>query len=290
MHDDHSHHGRSRGIGAEMVAQLRHRGDTVIAATRGPAPHLAKLGAKVIEGIEVTDPVAIVRLAGQLEGQAIDVLINNAGITNNAEWESEPLDIMRQQFEVNALAPVEVTRRLLPLLAPKAKIVMITSRLGSIADTVAAIPDLGYRMSKAALNIAGKLIAESLRPKGITVLMIHPGYVRTEMNNGGGRHRPQDLGQGRVGPHRPARHREDRHLLARRGPRDSLVGRCKKSHPQPGFLRSPRIAHTAAHGGPSRIEARAGRATGTRARTSRARARIRLSFVPLAPGRRSSRR
>jgi NAD(P)-dependent dehydrogenase (short-subunit alcohol dehydrogenase family) len=178
--------GASRGIGAEMTAQLRHRGDTVIAACRKPAPHLAKLGARVIDGIEVTNPLAVARLADLLAGQTIDVLINNAGISNSDDWEKEPLDTMRQLFEVNALGPVEVTRRLLPQLASNAKIVMITSRLGSIADTSAGIPDIGYRMSKAALNIAGKLMAESLEPRGITVLMIHPGYVRTEMNEGRG--------------------------------------------------------------------------------------------------------
>ncbi len=178
--------GPSRGIGREMVTQLLARGDTVIAACRSPAPHLAKLGAKVIDGIEVTDPTAIQRLAASLSGQKIDVLVNNAGITNNSPWETEPFDIMRAQFEVNALAPIEVTRRLLPALAPNAKIVMISSRLGSIANTTAAIPDLGYRMSKAALNIAGKLIADSLKPQGITVMMIHPGYVKTEMNFGDG--------------------------------------------------------------------------------------------------------
>jgi NAD(P)-dependent dehydrogenase (short-subunit alcohol dehydrogenase family) len=178
--------GASRGIGAEMVTQLRHRGDTVIAATRQPTPHLAKLGAKVIDGIEVTSPLAVAHLAGQLSGRKIDVLINNAGISNSDDWEKEPLDIMRRLYEVNALAPVEVTRRLLPHLAPAAKIVMITSRLGSIAGTTADIADVGYRMSKAALNIAGKLMAESLKPKGITVLLIHPGYVRTEMNDGRG--------------------------------------------------------------------------------------------------------
>jgi NAD(P)-dependent dehydrogenase (short-subunit alcohol dehydrogenase family) len=178
--------GASRGIGREMTAQLVARGDSVIAACRSPAPYLAKLGAKVIDGIEVTKPLEVARLAGALAGQQIDVLVNNAGISNNSPWETEPLDIMRQQFEVNALAPVEVTRRLLPALAPRAKIVMITSRLGSIAGTTAAIPDLGYRMSKAALNIAGKLMAETLKPKGVSVLMIHPGYVRTEMNGGDG--------------------------------------------------------------------------------------------------------
>ena len=178
--------GPSRGIGREMVTQLLARGDTVIAACRSPAPHLAKLGAHVIDGIEVTNPLEVARLAGALAGQQIDVLINNAGITNNSPWETEPFEIMRAQFEVNALAPIDVTRRLLPFLAPNAKIVMISSRLGSIANTTAAIPDLGYRMSKAALNIAGKLIAESLKPKGITVMMIHPGYVKTEMNFGDG--------------------------------------------------------------------------------------------------------
>ena len=178
--------GPSRGIGREMVTQLLARGDIVIAACRSPAPHLATLGAKVIDGIEVTDPKAVQRLAESLSGQKIDVLVNNAGITNNSPWETEPFDIMRAQFEVNALAPIEVTRRLLPALAANAKIVMISSRLGSIANTTAAIPDLGYRMSKAALNIAGKLIAESLKPQGVTVMMIHPGYVKTEMNFGDG--------------------------------------------------------------------------------------------------------
>ena len=178
--------GAARGIGAEMVAELRHRGGTVIAATRSPAPHLAKLGAEVIDGVEVTNPLAVAHLAGQLKGQTIDVLINNAGISNSDDWEKEPLDNMRKLFEVNALGPVEVTRRLLPYLAPKAKIVMITSRLGSIAGTTAAIPDIGYRMSKAALNIAGKLMAESLKDRGVTVLMIHPGYVKTGMNEGRG--------------------------------------------------------------------------------------------------------
>lgn len=178
--------GASRGIGRETTAQLIARGDSVIAACRSPAPHLAKLGARVVDGIEVTSPLEVARLAGSLAGQQIDVLINNAGITNNSPWETEAFDIMRAQFEVNALAPIDVTRRLLPCLAAGAKIVMITSRLGSIANTTAAIPDLGYRMSKAALNIAGKLIAESLKPKGITVMMIHPGYVRTEMNFGDG--------------------------------------------------------------------------------------------------------
>jgi NAD(P)-dependent dehydrogenase (short-subunit alcohol dehydrogenase family) len=179
-----------------MVAALRHRGETVIAATRNAAPHLAKLGAKVIDGIEVTSPLAVARLAGQVSGQKIDVLVNNAGISNSDDWEKEPLDIMRQLYEVNALAPVEVTRRLLPHLAVNAKVVMITSRLGSIAGTTAAIPDIGYRMSKAALNIAGKLMAESLKPKGITVLMIHPGYVRTEMNEGRGDIDPKTSAKG----------------------------------------------------------------------------------------------
>ncbi|MEZ5926590.1 MAG: SDR family oxidoreductase [Hyphomicrobiaceae bacterium] len=178
--------GASRGIGAEMVTQLCDRGDAVLAACRSAAPHLAKLGVKVIDGVEVTNPLAVAHLAGQLKGQTIDVLINNAGISHSEGWETESLDIMRQLFEVNALGPVEVTRRLLPYLAPRAKIVMISSRLGSIADTSAAIPDIGYRMSKAALNIAGKLMAETLKPKGMTVLMIHPGYVRTEMNDGRG--------------------------------------------------------------------------------------------------------
>ena len=79
--------GASRGIGAEMTARLRQRGDTVIAACRNPAPHLEKLGARVIDGIEVTNPLAVARLADELTGQKIDVLITF--IFPSGEWIDE---------------------------------------------------------------------------------------------------------------------------------------------------------------------------------------------------------
>lgn len=178
--------GASRGIGHELATSLLARGDKVVAVCRGKAAGLARAGAEVIDGIEVTNAAAIDRLTKALSGRRIDVLINNAGISSSIAWQDEPLDVMRRQFDVNALAPLALTRALLPNLAKGGKIVMVSSRLGSIAGTTADIPDVGYRMSKAALNMAGKLIAETLKPEGIAVLMVHPGYVRTEMNEGRG--------------------------------------------------------------------------------------------------------
>lgn len=188
--------GAAQGLGLAMAQRFAAEGATVVLADRSAEAltlagddlrRTAPAGLRT-DIVDVTSSRDVDTWVADVHAEtgAIDVLINNAGITNNSPWETEPFDIMRAQFEVNALAPIEVTRRLLPSLASNAKIVMISSRLGSIANTTAAIPDLGYRMSKAALNIAGKLIAESLKPNGTTVMMIHPGYVKTEMNFGDG--------------------------------------------------------------------------------------------------------
>jgi NAD(P)-dependent dehydrogenase (short-subunit alcohol dehydrogenase family) len=178
--------GASRGIGRELTARLCARGDSVIAVCRSKTPELSRLGAEVIDGIELKDAKAIARVASALQGRTIDVLVNNAGISRSAEWQAEDPDNWRELFEVNAVATVLFTRALLPALRTGSRIVMVSSRLGSIAGATAAMPDLGYRMSKASLNMAGKLMAETLRPEGIAVLMLHPGYVRTDMNEGRG--------------------------------------------------------------------------------------------------------
>jgi NAD(P)-dependent dehydrogenase (short-subunit alcohol dehydrogenase family) len=178
--------GASRGIGCELAGRLLQRGDKVIAVCRASAAGLARSGAEVIEGIDLTDEKAIARVAAALEDRRIDILVNNAGVSYSGPWQGEPANNWRELFEINAIAPVLLTRALLPSLGKGGKIVMISSRLGSIAGTTAAIPDLGYRMSKASLNIAGKLMAETLKTEGIAVVMLHPGYVRTGMNHGRG--------------------------------------------------------------------------------------------------------
>jgi NAD(P)-dependent dehydrogenase (short-subunit alcohol dehydrogenase family) len=174
--------GAGRGIGLELCRQLRARGDRVIAVCRAASDELRSLGCRVIEGVEVTRDAAVAGLAGQLAGERIDVLVNNAGILTRESIDDLDLERIRRQFEVNALGPLRVTRALLPSLGAGSKVVIITSRMGSIADNGSG-GYYGYRMSKAAVNIAGVSLARDLREKGIAVLLLHPGMVATDMTD-----------------------------------------------------------------------------------------------------------
>lgn len=176
--------GASRGIGFELCRQLHRRGDTVIAACRRAGPEIAALGCEVVDGIEVTDDASVARLVAALGSRRVDVLVNNAGILSRESLDDLDFERMRRQFEVNALAPLRVTRALLPNLAAGSKVAIITSRMGSIADNGSG-GYYGYRMSKAAVNMAGVSLARDLRERGIAVLLLHPGMVATEMT---GRH------------------------------------------------------------------------------------------------------
>jgi NAD(P)-dependent dehydrogenase (short-subunit alcohol dehydrogenase family) len=94
-------------------------------------------------------------------------------------------------MEVNAYGPLRVTHELAPLLRRGSKVALITSRMGSIADNTSG-GMYGYRMSKAALNAAGKSLAHDLAPLGIAVAILHPGYVKTDMTGGHGSVPPDD--------------------------------------------------------------------------------------------------
>jgi NAD(P)-dependent dehydrogenase (short-subunit alcohol dehydrogenase family) len=183
--------GANRGIGLELCRCFRTRGDTVIAVCRTPSPELSGLGVRVIPNVDVTDERSIDALVRSLEKTGIDVLVHNAGILRSEALGTISYDSLRQQLETNAVAPLRLTERLLPLLAPGAKIAMMTSRMGSIADNTSGSM-YGYRMSKAALNMAGASLALDLKPRGIAVVILHPGYVRTEMTGGHGNVEPRD--------------------------------------------------------------------------------------------------
>lgn len=125
--------GANRGIGYELCRQLQASGD-VIAVCRSTSPELEHLGVQVEANVDVASDESVARLAERLQGMAIDVLINNAGIAEENTLDDLNFDSIRQQFEVNALGALRVTQALLPNLKAGSKIVMITSRLGSIAD------------------------------------------------------------------------------------------------------------------------------------------------------------
>ena len=172
--------GANRGIGLEYCRQLQARGDTVVAVCRSPSPELEALGVRIEAGVDLTDGDAIADLVDRLGSLAIDGLILNAGLIERTTLQDLDLESLRRQFEVNAIAPLRLTRALLGHLPPGAKVILMTSRMGSIDDNSSG-GAYGYRMSKVALNMAGKSLAIDLRPRGIAVALLHPGMVRTRM-------------------------------------------------------------------------------------------------------------
>lgn len=177
--------GASRGIGLSFSQLYQERGYVVYAACRNSSSELSALGVNVIERVDVTKAEGIQRLAAALDGIGIDLLINNAGILRDEVLGNIEQTTIRQQFETNALAPLLVTESLIGNLSAQAKVAFITSRMGSVTDNSSG-GRYGYRMSKAALNIAAVSMAHDLKPKGVAVAILHPGLVGTDMIGGVG--------------------------------------------------------------------------------------------------------
>ena len=177
--------GANRGICLEIAKQLAAQGDHVLAVCRTPSQALLALNVEVIADIDVTDDNDLQRLVQQVEGREIDCLINNAGILARNTLGDIDFDSVQQQFIVNAMGPLRVTEKLIPLLADNAKIGIVTSRMGSIGDNDSG-SSYGYRMSKAAANMAAKSLAIDLKDRGIAVAALHPGYVKTDMTDNKG--------------------------------------------------------------------------------------------------------
>lgn len=177
--------GSNRGIGLELCRQLAARGDDVIAVCRESSGELDALDVRVIDGIDVATSDGVGQLAKALGGAQIDVLINNAGILRRDSLDDIDFDAMREQFEVNALGPLRVTRALLGHLHEGSRVAIVTSRMGSIADNSSG-GYYGYRVSKTAVNMIGVSLARDLEKQGIVVGLLHPGMVATEMTGGQG--------------------------------------------------------------------------------------------------------
>ena len=172
--------GANRGIGLELCRQLSQRGDDVIAVCRQTSDDLQDLNIRVIAGIDVSSADCMDTLQTEMASEKLDWLINNAGILSVESLSSLNYEAMEQQFRVNALSPLRVTTALLPNLEAGAKIGIVTSRMGSVEDNTSG-GYYGYRMSKAAVNMAGMSLARDLQPRGIAVALLHPGMVATEM-------------------------------------------------------------------------------------------------------------
>lgn len=177
--------GSNRGIGLELCRQLRDRGDQVVGVCRSPSDGLTALGIHIIEGIDVSDGQCVGSLAKTLEGEPIDVLINNAGVLRHDRLDSVDYDIMLEQYRVNTLGPLRVTRALLPNLHEGSKVAIVSSRVGSIEDNSSG-NNYGYRVSKAAVNMVGRNLSHDLAGRRIAVALLHPGLVATDMTGGTG--------------------------------------------------------------------------------------------------------
>lgn len=189
--------GANRGIGLEFVRQYVAQGCVVHACCRRPGgaaelktlekAHRSQLH---VHALDVTRTEAIQRLAGALAETPIDILINNAGVFGPKAGADKDLrqsvghtddEIIAKVMRVNAIAPVMVAQAFTEHVARSAmkRMVAVSSALGSIADTAGGY--YAYRMSKAALNMAMATLARDLQPRGISVLVMCPGWVQTEM-------------------------------------------------------------------------------------------------------------
>lgn len=174
--------GANRGIGLELCRQLHAREDHVIAACRSAGDELRALGVEIIEDVEVTDQRGMEALDGGLGERRLDIVVNGAGILQRDSLDSLDFDSIRDQFEVNALGPLRVTKTVLGRLDRGARVVVLVSRMGSIADNTSG-GYYGYRMSKAAASMAARSLAVDLRERGIAVGIFHPGMVATRMTD-----------------------------------------------------------------------------------------------------------
>ncbi len=192
--------GANQGIGLEFVRQYAADGWSVTACCRSPerATDLLAIAAVCpsvqVRRVDLLDAASIEQLARQLAGQPLDVLINNAGIMGAIPYRanlqrqhfgSVDYDLWEQVFRTNTLGTVKMTEACLELVAASAqkKIVNLSSTTGSISESRREA--LAYTTSKTALNKAMTVIAEQVRPRGVIVALLCPGYVKTRMDVGG---------------------------------------------------------------------------------------------------------
>src|SRR5215208_2491584 len=185
--------GGNRGIGLEIVRQLAERGMTVILGSRdekeGRSAAEGLSGDVVVQQLDVTDEESVDRLVASVEDEfgRLDVLINNAGITNDRGQRGvdADLDRVREALEANLLGAWRLCEAFIPLMRRHGygRIVNISSGLGALNDMGGGSP--AYRVSKAGLNVLTRILASELRGTGILVNSVCPGWVRTDMGGSG---------------------------------------------------------------------------------------------------------
>jgi NAD(P)-dependent dehydrogenase (short-subunit alcohol dehydrogenase family) len=184
--------GANRGIGLALVRAYASRRDKVFAAVRATSDRdeldaFAKTQPNWVEVIEmdVSDPAEIGRVRRKLEAEPIDVLINNAGVGGPERQSATDMDFegLSDALNINAVAPLRIANAFLPnVKAAKGKIITLSSQMGANG---ASSDSLAYRVSKQAVNRLMRGLATELKPQGIPVLIVHPGWVKTDMGGEG---------------------------------------------------------------------------------------------------------
>ncbi|EFJ46094.1 hypothetical protein VOLCADRAFT_93496 [Volvox carteri f. nagariensis] len=175
--------GANRGIGFSLCAKLKSKGYDVVASCRKPSAELQALGVQIVEGVDVGRDGGCAPLTATLRGRQVDLLVCNAGVLMEDSITDLDLNNIREQYtqiHVNSLGPLRTYLAVRESLGPGAKVAIITSRMGSIADNGSG-GDYGYRMSKAAVNMLGMNLAVDLKSAGVAVGILHPGFVATDM-------------------------------------------------------------------------------------------------------------
>jgi NAD(P)-dependent dehydrogenase (short-subunit alcohol dehydrogenase family) len=182
--------GANRGLGLALVKAYVERGDEVVAGCRTPgaAAELSTLGVDVHE-LDMGSPSSVERFGAVASGRPIDVVFNNAGVDGRAfgapDSERDVLSLdpanLTAQMDVNAVGPMLLVRALLPAFRTGSRIVNISSQIGSMEVSAKMGRDVGYAVSKAALNMITVKLAWRLHDDGIIAVAVHPGYLRTDM-------------------------------------------------------------------------------------------------------------
>jgi short-subunit dehydrogenase len=179
--------GANKGIGLELVRAYIEKGATVFALCRNSNDALKSLSPyQIITGFEVTNYKILTELSSELRlnKEPIHLLFHNAGVWEEEHFpfKEEDFNNMSKLFEINSIAPLKVVTVFLKYFEKGSKIALMSSQMGSIEDNRSG-KYYNYRMSKAALNIAGKSLSLDLKKEEISVAICHPGYVQTEMTD-----------------------------------------------------------------------------------------------------------
>jgi NAD(P)-dependent dehydrogenase (short-subunit alcohol dehydrogenase family) len=196
--------GAARGIGFELTRQYAANGDRVFACCRGPAKAdklnelAAASGGKVtVHDIDLADPATIDATAKALAGTPIDVLINNAGVTggDHQSLDDVDFDAWLDTFKINTMAPLRMAKAFQAnLKQAKGKVLTVTSQLGASTWPYGGM--YSYSTSKAAVNKVTQILALDWKADGVSVAVVHPGWVRTDMGGPGADISPEESASG----------------------------------------------------------------------------------------------